>query len=102
MFIQRRNEGQQRSAFLQVCITYHVNMDFVIGDSVLFVLNFYCVSQTVDEGEGQDKETAFVRNLQTSIRNRKPLRINRRGLVKLSEEAEKPAFSANELYRNRQ
>ena len=58
--------------------------------------------QTVDKGEGQGKETAFVRNLRTSIRNRKPLRINRRGLVKLNEEAEKPAFSANELYRNRQ
>ena len=57
--------------------------------------------QTVDKGEGQGKETAFVRNLRTSIRNRKPLRINRRGLVKLNE-AEKPAFSANELYRNRQ
>ena len=29
------------------------------------------------------KETAFVRNVRTSIRNRKPLKINRRGLVKL-------------------
>jgi hypothetical protein len=71
-----------------------------IGDSVLFVSNnFLIVLQAVDKGEGQDKETAFVRNLRTSIHNRKPLRINRRGLV---EEVEKPAFNADELYRNRQ
>jgi hypothetical protein len=73
------------------------------GDSVLFVSNnFLIVLQTVDRGEGQDKETAFVRNQRTSIHNRKPLRINRRGLVKLNEEIEKPAFNADELYRNRQ
>ena len=58
--------------------------------------------QAVDKGEGQNKETGFVRSLRMSNPNRKPLRINRRGLVKLNKEAEKRAFSADELYRNRQ
>ena len=58
--------------------------------------------QNLGKHEGQDKETAFVRNLKTSIHNRKPLRVNRRGLVKLNDEVEKPVFSADELYRNRQ
>lgn len=58
------------------------------------------VLQNLDKG--QDKETAFVRNLRSSIRDRKPLRVNRRGLVKLSKEIDRPVFNADELYSNRQ
>lgn len=48
------------------------------------------------------EETTFTRSLKASIREGKPLRVNRPGLVKLSEEAEKPIFTMNKLYRNRQ
>ena len=60
-----------------------------MGLGIVYCLHqLLIVLQTLDKGEGQDKETAFVRNLRTSIHNRKPLRVNRRGLVKLSEEVE--------------
>ena len=81
---------------MNACTTLYIVLLLIYYGFVLIVV------QTLDKVDGQDKETAFVRNLRTSICNKKPLRVNRRGLVKLNEEVEKPAFSANELYRNRQ
>lgn len=60
---------------------------------------FYKFQSSVkDDG----KETAFTRSLKTNIRDGEPLKVNRRGLVKLSKETDKPIFTADELYRNRQ
>ena len=56
-----------------------------------------CVS-TLNE---QVSDTAFIRNLKSSLKNNESLRVNRRGLVDLNDSGEKPVFSADELYRNR-
>ena len=42
---------------------------------VLLLIYYVIVVETLDKDDGQDKETAFVRNLRTSICNKKPLRI---------------------------
>ena len=71
----------------------------------LFLLGYHsCILPYKFQSSGKDegKDTVFTRGLKASIRERKPLRINRLGLVKLSEEAEKPLFTVDELYRNRQ
>jgi hypothetical protein len=49
----------------------------------------------------QVHETAFIRNLRSSIKKKELLRANRRGLVQLNEDSDKPIFSLDELHRNR-
>ena len=49
----------------------------------------------------QVSDTAFIRNLKSSLKNNESLQINRRGLVDLNDSGEKPVFSADELYWNR-
>ena len=55
-------------------------------------------SSTLNE---QVNDTAFIRNLKSSLRTNQSLCVNRRGLVDLNDTGEKPVFSADELYRNR-
>ena len=56
-----------------------------------------CVS-TLNE---QVSDTAFIRNLKSSLKNNESLQVNRRGLVDLNDNGEKPVFSPDELYQNR-
>lgn len=51
--------------------------------------------------KGQSHETLFVRNLKSCIKNKELLRANRRGLVPLNDDQDKPTFSQDELHRNR-
>ena len=48
----------------------------------------------------QVHKTVFVRNLKASIK-KELLRANRRGLVPLNDDSDKPTFSLDELHRNR-
>ena len=49
----------------------------------------------------QVHETVFVRNLKACVKNKELLRANRRGLVPLNDDQDKPTFALDELHRNR-